>query len=75
VEALSASFDFNHAPFFQSFMEVRVERARGQVRLILHGVQGPLRWRDLQTGGRVMPPGQGPNDPVEFLVRTVQEGP
>ena len=25
VEALSGLFDFNHAPFFQSFMEVRVE--------------------------------------------------
>jgi hypothetical protein len=28
VEALSAVFDFNRAPFFQSFAEVRVERSR-----------------------------------------------
>ena len=28
VEALSAAFDFNRAPYFQSFMEVRVERSR-----------------------------------------------
>ena len=27
VEALSAVFDFNRAPFYQSFMEVRVERS------------------------------------------------
>ena len=48
VEALSGVFDFNRAPFFQSFMEVRVERSKKRVALILHGVQGPLHWRDLQ---------------------------
>jgi hypothetical protein len=37
VEALSA-VDFNRAPFFQSFMEVRVERSRRRVVLILNGV-------------------------------------
>ncbi|HSD51156.1 MAG TPA: metallophosphoesterase [Candidatus Methylomirabilis sp.] len=68
VEALSAFFDFNHAPFFQSFMEVRVEGSRGRVRLILHGVNGPLPWRDLQVGGAVVPVGQGMDDPVEFVI-------
>ena len=43
VEALSGLFDFNHAPFFQSFMEVRVERSKKRVVLILNGVDGPLR--------------------------------
>ena len=38
VEALSGLFDFNHAPFFQSFMEVRVERSKSRVVLILNGV-------------------------------------
>src|SRR5262249_51304076 len=68
VEALSGSFDFNRAPFFQSFIEVGVERSRRQMPLRLHGVSGPLRWRDLQTGGGVMPPGQGTDDPVEIIV-------
>ncbi len=68
VEVLSAVFDFNRAPFFQSFMEVRVEGSSGRVRLILHGVDGPLRWRDLQVGGAVVPAGQGKDDPVEFVV-------
>jgi len=69
VEAWSGSLDFNCASFFQSFKEVGVERSRRQVRLRLHGVSGLLRWRDLQIGGGVMPPDQGPDDPVEIIVR------
>jgi hypothetical protein len=68
VEALSGLFDFNHAPFFQSFMEVRVERSRQRVVLILNGVSGPLRWRDLQIGGAALPPDVTLDDPVEFIV-------
>src|SRR6516165_5086641 len=55
VETLSGLFDFNHAPFFQSFIEVRVERSRRRVVLALIGVQGPLHWRDLQIGGTIIP--------------------
>jgi hypothetical protein len=68
IEGLSGAFDFNHAPFFQSFMEIKVEGSARRVRLILYGVHGQLHWRDLQTGGAVIPPGQGPDDPVEFVV-------
>jgi uncharacterized membrane protein HdeD (DUF308 family) len=68
VEALSGIFDFNRAPFLQSFMEVRVERSKKRVVLILNGVHGPLQWRDLQTGGAVIPPGVTLDDPVEFIV-------
>jgi hypothetical protein len=50
-EALSAVFDFNRAPFFQSLVEVRVERSSGRVVFALLGVNGPLTWADLQTGG------------------------
>jgi hypothetical protein len=75
VEALSGSLDFNRAPFFQSFIEVGVERSHRQVRLRLHGVHSPLRWRDLQTWGGVMPPGQGPDKPVELIVRYPEEHP
>ena len=57
-----------HAPFFQSFMEVRVERSRRRVVLVLNGVGGPLRWRDLQIGGAVLPPDVTLDDPVEFIV-------
>ena len=68
VEALSGFFDFNHAPFLQSFMQVRVERSKRRVVLALDGVHGPLRWRDLETGGAVLPPGAALDDPVEFIV-------
>jgi len=68
VEALSGIFDFNRAPFFQSFMEVRVEGSARWVRLILHGVHGPLHWRDLEIGGAVRPKGANPDDPAEWVV-------
>jgi hypothetical protein len=38
IEALSGIFDFNHAPFFLSFMEVRVERSKRQVVPVLNGL-------------------------------------
>jgi uncharacterized membrane protein HdeD (DUF308 family) len=68
VEAFSGIFDFNRAPFFQSFMEVRVERSKKRIVLVLNGVHGPLQWRDLQTGGAVIPSGARLDDPVEFIV-------
>ena len=69
VEALSAVFDFNRAPYFQSFVEVRVERSQSRVVFAVVGVDGPLRWRDVQTGGDGRPPGAGDDHPVEFVVR------
>jgi uncharacterized membrane protein HdeD (DUF308 family)/predicted phosphodiesterase len=68
VEALSAVFDFNRAPFFQSFVEVRVERSRNQVVFAVFGVDGPLRWRDLQTGGAALPAGRTGDDLAEIVV-------
>ena len=67
VETLSGMFDFNHAPFYQSYLEVRVERSRNCVVLALHGVTGPVRWRDVNTagGGALSGP---PGEPVEFVV-------
>ena len=68
VEALSAVFDFNRAPFFQSFMEVRVERSRSRVVFAVIGVDGPLRWRDLQIGGAGRPADQSDDDLAEFVI-------
>jgi len=47
---------------------VRVERSRNRVVIAAFGVDGPLRWRDLQTGGAVPPPGVSTDDPVEFVL-------
>jgi uncharacterized membrane protein HdeD (DUF308 family)/3',5'-cyclic AMP phosphodiesterase CpdA len=47
AEWLSAAFDYNVAPFFQSFVEVRVEPSSNRIRLWPYGVNGRLHWRDL----------------------------
>ncbi len=47
AEWLSAAFDYNVAPFFQSFVEVRVERSANRVRVIPYGVHGRLKWEEL----------------------------
>ena len=47
AEWLSAVFDYNVAPFFQSFVEVRVERSAHRVRVVPYGVHGRLTWADL----------------------------
>lgn len=67
IETLSSMFDFNAAPFFQSFMEVRVERSKNRVVFALHGASGPIRWRNLHTASGVAL-SETPDDPVEFVV-------
>jgi hypothetical protein len=59
AEWLSAAFDYNVAPFFQSFVEVRVERSSGQVRIIPYGVHGRLTWDDLATSPDFAPAATG----------------
>jgi hypothetical protein len=68
AETLSGVFDFNRAPFFQTFAEIRVESTTGQVRVRLHGPHGLLRWRELARGGRVVPEGSTLEDGVEFVI-------
>ena len=67
VEALSAVFDFNRAPFFQSFVEVRVERSRkpGGVRGVRRGRAAALaRSADRRRGDARGPSG---DDLVEIV--------
>jgi uncharacterized membrane protein HdeD (DUF308 family) len=52
AEWLSAAFDYNVAPFFQSFVEVRVERSMNRVRLIPYGVHGRLRWDEVSSSDK-----------------------
>jgi len=68
AEWMSAVFDYNVAPFFQSFIEVRVETSADRIRLLPYGVHGRLRWRDLAHSSNLPPPGAGLNDPVEWIV-------
>jgi hypothetical protein len=68
AETLAGAFNYNRAPYLQSFVEVRVEGSKDQVHLIPHGANGPLRWKELQTFGAVMPEGKTGNDGVEFII-------
>jgi len=68
TEYLSALFDYNVAPFFQSFVEVRVERSAHRIRLIPYGVHGRLRWRDLARSSAIDASTGGPDDFAEWIV-------
>jgi hypothetical protein len=72
AEGIASAFNFNRAPFFQSFVEVRVEASKKTVRLIPHGVLGPLQWRDFQVYGQVLPTGKKPEDAAEFVFPMAQ---
>ena len=65
-EAMAAGFGYDQAPFYQSFMQVRVEASTGRVLCWLHGPNGRLRWQDLHVQGDRIPGGQAPGDLVEF---------
>jgi hypothetical protein len=67
-EYLSALFDYNVAPFFQSFVEVKVEASANRVRLLPHGVHGRLRWRDLSRSGVLTATTGGTDDFAEWIV-------
>jgi hypothetical protein len=66
-EIVSGAFNFNSAPFFQSFLEVRVERSQNRVRFIPYGVHGPLRWREIQVSPAIKPADVSSDSFVEFV--------
>jgi len=68
VEWLSAAFDFNVAPFYQSFVEVRVEPSASRVRILPYGTNGRLRWRDFQGSADLVPAGASDEDLAEWRV-------
>ena len=68
AEWLSALFDSNEAPFFQSFVEVRVEPSRRRVRVLPWGVHGRLRWQDVEASPGLPAPGVAPHEAVEWVV-------
>ncbi len=68
AEWLSAAFDYNVAPFFQSFMEIRVERSTHKVRFIPYSQHGRLRWSDITSTTGARSNGAGMNDLVEWSI-------
>jgi uncharacterized membrane protein HdeD (DUF308 family) len=68
AETMSGAFDYNHAPYWQSFVEVRVEKSRNRVRLIPHGANGPLKWRELDAFGPLRSADKKDDEDVEFVI-------
>lgn len=68
AEGLSAAFDVNVAPFYQSFIEVRVEPSKKRIRLLPYGVHGQLTWGDLEGSRAVRPAGVPADALVEWVV-------
>ncbi len=68
AEWLSAAFDSNVAPFYQSFVEVRVETSKKRILLIPYGVHGRLRWSDFDRSKDVLPDGGDSSSFVEWIV-------
>lgn len=68
AEWLSAAFDYNQAPYFQSFMEIKVEKSTNRIRLIPYGIHGQLRWSDFEYGGNTKPASAKPDGLVEWIL-------
>jgi len=66
AEWLSAAFDYNQAPYFQSFMEIKVEKSRNRIRLVPYGIHGQLRWSDLEYSGEGKPESVQDDELVEW---------
>jgi hypothetical protein len=71
-EAMASAFDYNRAPFFQSFFEVRVEPSKGRVRLLPYGAHGRLRWGELAVSPAARPAGATPDSPVEWVIEMMR---
>jgi hypothetical protein len=65
---LSAAFDANVAPFYQSFIEVRVDSSTKRIRLKPYGVNDRLRWDDLEASRGVRPAGVPADAQAEWVV-------
>jgi 3',5'-cyclic AMP phosphodiesterase CpdA len=69
AEWLSAMFDYNVAPFFQSFVVVTVDPAARRVTIRPWGVHGPLTWNDFDRSASVLPSGVASEGVVEWQIQ------
>lgn len=68
AEWLSGMFDYNVSPFFQSFMEIKVERSKHRIRLIPYSNHGRLKWADLTSTTGSRPTGATATDLAEWTI-------
>jgi hypothetical protein len=69
AEWLSAMFDYNVAPFFQSFVVVTVDAAARRLTIRPWGIQGPLAWNEVAYSPEAVAPGTSPADRVEWVIQ------
>jgi uncharacterized membrane protein HdeD (DUF308 family) len=73
AEGLSAAFDVNVAPFYQSFLVVHVAPSSCRIRIVPHGVHGRLRWSDMDRSPDTLPAGAAPDSLAEWEVKMFSE--
>jgi uncharacterized membrane protein HdeD (DUF308 family)/3',5'-cyclic AMP phosphodiesterase CpdA len=71
AEWLSAAFDYNQAPYFQSFLEIKVEKSRNRIRIIPYGIHGQLRWSDFEHDGMAESTGTHEKDLAQWVLPMV----
>jgi 3',5'-cyclic AMP phosphodiesterase CpdA len=69
AEWLSAMFDYNVAPFFQSFVVVTVDPTARRITIRPWGINGPLTWKDFDRSPSGAPPGAAADAVVEWIVQ------
>jgi hypothetical protein len=62
-------FDYNVAPFFQSFVVVTVDPVERRVTIQPWGIHGPLTWRAFDRSAHVMPAGVSLDQPVAWMIQ------
>jgi len=68
AEWLSAVFDYNVAPFFQSFVEVKVEPSAHRIRVIPYGIHGRLTWGEVASSDTLRAEHADPSALVEWMI-------
>ena len=68
AEWLSAMFDYNTAPFFQSFVVVDVDPAARTLSVRPWGIRGPLTWGDVEASADGRPAGASAADPIVWTI-------
>jgi uncharacterized membrane protein HdeD (DUF308 family) len=68
AEWLSAMFDYNVSPFFQSFMEIKVEPSKNRVVLIPYSNHGRIKWSEMGSTTGARPAGASLDDYAEWAI-------
>jgi 3',5'-cyclic AMP phosphodiesterase CpdA len=68
-EWLSAMFDYNTAPFFQSFVVVTVDPMARTLAVRPWGIRGRLAWKDFDRSAGMMPVGAAPEQLAEWVIQ------